>query len=360
MRTPSSPARARRISHGYWRFRRGAPGVRPGMTQGLPGDAGKVREHLRGGRGEGDEPRPGLGVREAELAGGEVDVLPAKPEDLAPAAAGENEEADGRDRGRGGAARARRRHFEDAPEPAELVLGEEALVPALPELLDRAARVGHAGRAEPVVDGHVQDPGEEVNGAVGGVGGLAEAVVELRDLLAADGRDRGVAEGGHEVAADGGPVERPGPRLAEHRDVLLKVPLGELRHRDGHRRGCRRLLPCLDPGDDPGRPPPRLPGRDCPVPPERDPPGPPLAPALDDVDLGARRIHPNPEAGEVPVPEDRVPALDGEAVDDPLGEPPAAGYGHGSHLVPLVPLEPIVPRAAGIGPAMNCTNVSMP
>ena len=41
MRTSSSPARARRISQGYWRFRRGAPVLRPEITHGLPGVLGR-------------------------------------------------------------------------------------------------------------------------------------------------------------------------------------------------------------------------------------------------------------------------------------------------------------------------------
>ena len=194
------------------------------------------------------------------------------------------------------------------------------------------------GGPQALFRGHVEDPGEEVNRPVRGVGGLAEPEVERRHLLAGDRRHQGLAERGHEVPVDGGPVEHFGPRLAAHRDVLLEVPRGKLRHRDlgGHRRRRRRLLPRLDAGDDRGRPATRLSGRDRPVAPDRDPPGPPLPPALDHVDLGARGVDPHPEAGEVPIPEDRVPSLDAEPVDGPLGELPAPGYPHGTHREPSV------------------------
>ena len=319
IRTSSSPARARRISQGYWRFRRGVPVLRPEITHGLPGTRGQVRDHLRGGRREGHQPRPRLGIGKPQLPRLEVDVLPAKTEDLAPPAAGEDEEADRRDRGRRSPAPTFRRRLQHPAEAPQLVLGEEALVRALPELLDGPAGVPGASRTKPLVLGHVEDPGEEVNGPVRGVGRLAKCVVQGGDLFAADGRDRGLPESGHDVLPDRSPVQHLGPRLAADRDVLLEIALGELRHRDPGAVGGRGIVPSLDAGDDAGGPLPRLVGRDRPVPPDGEAPGAALPPALHHEGLGARGIDPHPEAGEVPVPEDRLPILDGEPRHRPHG-----------------------------------------
>ena len=201
--------------------------------------------------------------------------------------------------------------------------------------MDRQGVPG-AARTKALVLGHVEDPGEEVNGPVRGVGRLAKRVVQGGDLLAADGGDRGTAEGGHDVLSDGGPVEDLRPRLAADRDVLLEVARGELRHRDRSAGGGggRGIVPGLDAGDDAGRLLPRLAGRDRPVAPDGEAPGAALSPALYHEGLGARGVDPHPEAGEVPVPEDRVPLRDGEPPDGPSGEPEAPGHGHGARLAP--------------------------
>ena len=186
-----------------------------------------------------------------------IDVLPAKAEDLAPPAAGEDEQAYRRDGGRRGPAPAPRRRLQDPAETPQLLLGEEALVRTLPELLDGPAGV-RAPRTKALVLGHVEDPGEEMNGPVRGVRRLAKRVVQAGDLLAADGGNRGIAEGGHDVLSDRGPIEHLGPRLAADRDVLLEIARGELRHRDPGAGEGRGIVPGLDSGDDAGRLLPRL------------------------------------------------------------------------------------------------------
>ena len=291
----------------------------------VAGDPRQVRDDLRAGRREGHQPRPRLAVGKPQLARLEVDVLPAEAENLAPPAAGEDEEPDRGDGGRRGPTPAPRRRLQDPTEAPQLLLGEEALVRTLPELLDGPAGVPGASWTKPLVLGHVEDPGEKVNGPVRGVGRLAKRVVQGGDLLAADGGNRGIADGRHDVLSDRGPIEDLRPRLAADRDVLLEIARGELRHRDpGTGRG-RGIVPGLDAGDDAGRPLPRLAGRDRSVAPDGEAPGAALSPALHHEGLGARGIDPHPEAGEVPVPEDHVPLRDGEPSHGPRGEPQAPG-----------------------------------
>ena len=149
----------------------------------------------------------------------------------------------------------------------------------------------------------------------------------------------------------GGPIEDLRPRLAADRDVLLEIARGELRHRDPGSGGGRGIVPGLDAGNDAGRLLPRLAGRDRPVAPDGDTPGPSLSPALHHEGLGAGGVDPHPEAGEVPVPEDRVPLRDGESPDGPRGELPAPGHGHGARLDPV---------GAGPESVFCCNGVSIP
>ena len=136
--------------------------------------------------------------------------------------------------------------------------------------------------------------------------------MQLRHPRMVHRQRRQLAEPRDEILVDRRPVELGGPRPAAHRDVVLEIAPGDVRHRRPFRERRRqrlrhRLLARLDPRDDERRPPPRLLGRDHPVRRDRHPLRRlALRARLRDVDLAPRRIHPHPEPRELPVPEHRV------------------------------------------------------
>ena len=91
-------------------------------------------------------------------------------------------------------------------------------------------------------------------------------------------------------------------------------------------RRCCGLLAPLDAVDGLGGAEPGLRRRKLAVGAERDPPGPALRPALDDVDLAPRGVDADPEARQLAVPEDPVPARDRETVHRPPAQASAC-YG---------------------------------
>ena len=122
------------------------------------------------------------------------------------------------------------------PKSAELGVGEEALAPADPVFLGRAAGVGRLLNHAP---GHglVDQAGERRDHQVGHGGAVAERVLQIGDMAAPDFGDRALAEGGHDIALDGEPVLGGGGGLAAHRDMLAQVALGE-----GGKGGARGFL----------------------------------------------------------------------------------------------------------------------
>ena len=97
-------------------------------------------------------------------------------------------------------------------------------------------------------------------------------------------------------------------------------------------RRCGGLLAPLDAVDGLGCAEPGLRRRKLAVGAERDAPGPALGPALDDVDLAPRGVDPDPEAGQLPVPEDPVPARDRETVHLPPAQAQRATARHSRHI----------------------------
>ena len=105
----------------------------------------------------------------------------------------------------------------------------------------------------------------------------------------------------------------------------------------GAERGGKGIFPGLEAGDHEGGAPPGPGGRDHPVPADGDPLRPAFAPGLDDVDLGPRRIDPDPEPEKLAVPEDGVPVLDEEGFDGAIGDLPSAELGHAGDSGPSSP-----------------------
>ena len=109
---------------------------------------------------------------------------------------------------------------------AELGIGEEALAPADPVFLGRAAGVGGLLNHAP---GHglVDQARQRRDHQVGHGGAVAKRVLQIGDMAAPDFGDRALAEGGHDIALDGEPVLGGGRGLAAHRDMLAQVALGK-------------------------------------------------------------------------------------------------------------------------------------
>ena len=217
-------------------------------------------------------------------------------------------------------------------EAAELLLGQEPLRPARPVPGHETARIA-AGREDLARGlGPVEHARQNGDRLVRGGGCLAEPVVQVRDALAPERGNRHLSERRQQVPFDHPAIPAGRVRLAAHRHVLAEIPLREAGHRrsrTGVRRpGRRRLLAGLYAGDDHRRPPPRVVGGDHPVPAQGHPPRTARAPALHQVDLDAGRIDPHPEAGQLRVPENDVPAAPGQSVDGSLRKRPISQLRH--------------------------------
>ena len=300
----------------------------------IAGRAGEAVEHSRDGGGQRHHPRTGLRIREPHLAGVEIQVVPAKPEDFVAPASGQHEEADGgRRMGRGeplGGSRPER-----LAEPEELLAGEEPLVLLDPEAGHAPARVAAGWPPAPRIR-QIEHLDQDVGRPVGDGRHAVQAVVEGEDVLVLDICDEALAEGRHDMLAQHEPVVVDGQGLAVHRDILALVALGEGGDgRVGRGFGRNRRLPGLDARDDVGG---LLAGvvdgeAGVAMPTEADALGAAEGTRLDDEDLLARGIYSNPEAGKVVIPEDGVLAVDREAVHGTLGEGAELAFGHGAAVL---------------------------
>ena len=147
-------------------------------------------------------------------------------------------------------------------------------------------------------------------------GGLAQALVQLHDVPAFHRGQRQPAERRHDMAIDDAAGGPRGLRLAADRDMLFEIAPCQVGHRRAageprRERQGNRVLPGLEPRDDGRRPLARLLGPEHRVAPDRHPLRSVRPPRLGDVDLAAGRIDPDPEAGQLAVPEHHV-ARDGQ------------------------------------------------
>ena len=126
------------------------------------------------------------------------------------------------------------------------------------------------------------------------------------------------AERGQDVVLERASVDAGGMGVAVLRDVSAQVTGGEVSAGGaGLGRGRYRLPAALDAVDDLGCAEPGLRGGELAVGTEGDALRPAPAPALHDIDLPPRGVDPDPEARELPVPEDLVLPLHREAVHPP-------------------------------------------
>ena len=154
---------------------------------------------------------------------------------------------------------------------------------------------------------------------------VAQLLLQIDGLSPLDCDERHLAECGEDVAAEHAADLPLRVRLQPHLDMLFQLARCEVGHgraavNPGGKRQGHRLLARLDAGDDERRPLAGLVGMEHVVPADRHPLRPVRPPRLGDVDLAARGIDPDPEAGQLVVPGDpgRVGRL--ERIDDPLGQ----------------------------------------
>ena len=156
------------------------------------------------------------------------------------------------------------------------------------------------------------------------VGFVLQLKVQLRHVLARGLGNRHIADGRKNERVQKPLVHLCRSRLAVNRHMLPHVPLSRFRHRLARRRLrggfslARRVLTVLDARNGERRLSARSFDRHEPVPAERHPLRPTAPSALNNEDLGTARIYPYPEPGQVPVPEHRVPVLDGEPINGPF------------------------------------------
>ena len=177
-----------------------------------------------------NRPAARLRVGQVQLAGFEVDVLPAQLLDFREPAAGEHQQADRRDR-RAGLRAVLEDVVENLAEALELLGAQEPLPLFLLEPLDVQAGVRAVGTETPDL-GHVEHLGEHAEGAVGLVGRLAHTVVQCGDVAPLDFGHLAAADFGLDEEVDGPPVFVGRAGLAMRGDVFLQ----EARPEDLHGR----------------------------------------------------------------------------------------------------------------------------
>ena len=245
----------------------------------------------------------GLGIGETELTGIEIHIRPAQGQDLALTAAGQHQQADRR-RGHGRGGSVVNGLVQHPSQPGELRIGQETLARTLGVLLDRPAGIAAfrhqaPALAQPV---HVRP---DLDGLVRRDRAARQLVVELDDTGSLQRRHRDPAEDREDVAVEQTADPHLRSRFQPHRDMLFEIAPGQVGHgraavEPGGERQGHRFLARLDAGDDERGP------LACPVgvqhvvtadldayrifPVDR-------SACLSDVDLAARRIDPDPEAG---------------------------------------------------------------
>ena len=305
--------------------REAAPSLLCGDHPGVSRRTGDRVEHVQGGRRHGNHARTRLGVPQPQLARRTVHVVPAQVQYLATPASGQHEQPDSRER--------RRPHrslrFPQDPAQAPVFLGcEEPLTRAHPVAAQPPARVA-PGRSQLPCFRQREHTREHVDHGVRHPRRFAKPVVQCRYLGCSDLAYRHRAQSPQDVVIQYGVILRDRDRLAVRPGINAHETLGQSGHGElRHGRSWLRLLAALDAVDDGGRLLPRLIGRDIPVPAERHAFGTSGPPGLHYVDLLARGVDPHPEAGQVPVPEDRILPFDFECVDGSLEELELASFRH--------------------------------
>ena len=284
-------------------------------------------QHLQHRPGQRHHARAGLRIAQPQHPRRPVDVVPFQGEDLVRPAAGQHQQAHGRDR--------RRHHrtlglqlLQRSSQASVFRRRQEALsglVAVLPDMAGRPA----AGRDHPPVLGQHEHLRQDPDGLVGRCGPVPQLVMQRRHVLRSDILQGLLSQGGKDVVLDRQPVVLGRPGLAPHRDMVLETPFREIGDgRLGLRFRRERVLAPFDAVDDDGGLAPMLVDRLVADPPQGDPLQAGRPPGLDDVELAPGGVDTDAEAGKVAVPEDRVLAVGLEAFHNPLGQSERAPLRH--------------------------------
>ena len=293
----------------------------PRDDPGVALDARNAGQHPFDRRRQRYPPRAGFPVANPDLARGAVDIVPAQGDDLVLPAARQQQQPDRRDP-RGTEPALRLRLVQHPAEPAVLLRRQEPLAASPLVEPHRPARIASRRRHAPGL-GQLEHLGQHHHRLVRLHRLVPHPEMKLGHMRALDRRHRQMSQFGQDVEIEHAPKRLHRARTAVHFEVGLDVALGQLGHCRRRRRRMReRILAAPDAVDDPRRLDARLGRRNLPMYADLDafrlarrPPD------LDHVDLASARIHPDAETGEVPVPEQRIAALDGHALHRPLGNP---------------------------------------
>ena len=281
-------------------------------------------ENAPGRSAEGNDPGARLAVGEDQPVA--IDFRPAQPEDLAPAATGQEQEPDDIRLLSTAVAGLPVQH---PMEPGYLLPGQEAR-----QHPSRVSFHGPCGVGVEVAAGdrEVDDLREKIKRVIGVArSGPAEPVEPSPDVRWGDAVERLRAEGRQELAVERGSHALPGGRLVSFEMGFLPRALDEIPEQRSHppgRASRLRLRACLSrmafaAGLGDGLQRHRA---------ERDAPRPPARVLQQDIAPPAGGPNPDAEAGDKAVPDRVFPRAGSEAGDGAVGEPYAFPGGHGSAL----------------------------
>ena len=278
----------------------------------------EIGQYLHGRGRQRHDPPARLAVPQSHLARLEVQIVPGQSHDLVSPAPGQDQESDRRGR------LPRREPFrrgdvQYTPEPRQFLRRQEPLLVRLHLVAAHRLAGVSARRTHLPQFGQVEHLHQHVHRAVRDCRHLPQPVLEFQDVLALHFRDPQVAQAGQDVLPQHEAVVLPGDRFAVHVDVFAQIAFAEVRDRGFGSRVDERFS-VLDAGDEPGGLLTSPVGRELAVAAHGHAFGLAPGPCLDHVDLATRRVNAHPEAGEFSVPEQRVLAIDREAVHDALGE----------------------------------------
>ncbi len=177
-----------------------------------------------------DDLRAGFAVRQPQLADVQMDRSPLERLDLAQPTTGEQKEPESRY-----GVKALRSDLlivgERDAKSAEFLGRQEALALVLWKPFDVLAGIGVLVAQAPHF-GQVHHLGQDAQGAIGLVGDVGEAALELRDIGRRDSPNALGFEERIDEQLDAALVLGARRRLAAHGDMLLEEPCAKLRHRD--------------------------------------------------------------------------------------------------------------------------------
>lgn len=248
-------------------------------------------------------------------------MLPTQRLDFGEPAAREHQQPDGRDR-RAGLGAVLKDFVENRAQALELLGAQEALPLLFLEPLDVEARVRAVGSQAPHL-GEVEHLREHAERAVGLVGRLAQAVVQLGDVASLDFRHLAAADSGIDEELDRTAVLVGRAGLAVGGNILVEKPLPKGLHGRSLAVGvalCGRVAAALGLGEEGHGAPARLFRREGRDGSEGHAARPALGAVLGDEELAAGGTDAHTEARQLSVPVEAIRSVGLEPVDGALGD----------------------------------------